>query len=61
VTVGHCVDGFEAEKIQVWLNEEDFRVEDENLSNTIRVDVEEIIMHEMYDSRKINNDIAVRK
>lgn len=57
--LGHCVDGFKAEKIQVWLNEEDFRVEDETLTGTLRIDVEEIIMHAEYDRNKIKNDIAV--
>jgi len=59
VTASHCVDGFDAEKIQVWLNEEDFRAEDENLNGTLRVDVEEIIMHPDYDRKKIANDIAL--
>lgn len=57
--LGHCVDAFKAEKIQVWLNEEDFRVEDETLTGTLRIDVEEIIMHQDYDRNKIKNDIAV--
>ncbi|XP_021966516.1 trypsin-1 isoform X2 [Folsomia candida] len=57
----HCVDGFKAEKIQVWLNEEDFRVEDETLTGTLRIDVEEIIMHAEYDRNKIKNDIALLK
>jgi len=59
VTASHCVDGFDAEKIQVWLNEEDFRKEDENLNGTLRVDVAEIIMHPDYDRKKIANDIAL--
>ncbi|XP_021958690.1 trypsin-1 isoform X1 [Folsomia candida] len=61
VTASHCVDAFKAEKIQVWLNEEDFRVEDETLTGTLRIDVEEIIMHQDYDRNKIKNDIALLK
>lgn len=53
------MDGFDASKIQVWLNEEDFRVENETTAGTYRIDVEKIIMHPQYDPRRIDNDIAV--
>jgi len=60
-TASHCVDGFTADGIQVWVYEENFLVEDENPHPTIKVDVEEITMHPEYDKRKIDNDIALLK
>ncbi|ODN06578.1 Transmembrane protease serine 3 [Orchesella cincta] len=56
VTASHCVDGFEAEGIQVWLRAENFQSETEEPT---KVDVEKITMHPEYDRRKIDNDIAL--
>lgn len=58
-TASHCVDGFEADGIQVWLFEENFSVEDENAQPTIKMDVKQITMHPEYNKRNIDNDIAV--
>ncbi|CAL8117660.1 unnamed protein product [Orchesella dallaii] len=58
VTASHCVDGFDADGIQVWLKTENFQNE---IEEPIKRDVEIIKMHPSYDRKKIDNDIALLK
>ncbi|CAG7835866.1 unnamed protein product [Allacma fusca] len=59
VTASHCVDGQLPSNLQILLKEQDLAVDQETL--TKKVDVAEIIMHEGYDRRTIDNDIALIK
>jgi len=59
VTASHCVDGQVASNLQVLLNEQDLTTTGE--AKTKKVDVDKIIMHEGYDRRIIDNDIALIK
>jgi len=59
LTASHCVDGMLASGIKVWINDEDYLITEGSKRQEYFVD--EIIMHDQYDRRTVNNDIALLK
>jgi len=57
LTASHCVDGQSARDIQVLVNEQDIGTTSE--VKTIKLDVQQIIMHHAYSRATIDNDIAL--
>jgi len=61
VTASHCVDGMSASGIVVSLHEEDQFSATETPHGVKKFNVEKIIMHENYNRKNIDNDIALLK
>ncbi len=59
VTASHCVDGQSANRISVVIGEQDYASAHDG-ANPQRFPVSKITMHERYNSKTIDNDIAVR-
>lgn len=59
VTASHCVDGSTASRITVVINEQDFASSSEAGARPQSIRVERIIMHQNYNNKNIDNDIAL--
>ncbi|ODM93295.1 Transmembrane protease serine 3 [Orchesella cincta] len=57
-TASHCVDGQTASRISVVVGEQDYASAFDG-ANPVRIAVSQIIMHERYNSKNIDNDIAL--